>query len=79
MRGVRGVRVEAGELLAGQTEVLVRVLRGQAGLAGRGVGGTEGLGLRLDLRYLSHAVGAEEALRTLSDFDVELRLGASVR
>ena len=61
----------------GVTEVLVGVLGGEAGLAGGGVGGTEGLGLRLDLRNVSHAGGAEEARRTLSDFDVELRLRAS--
>ena len=78
VRGVRGVGVEGGELRPGQTEVLVRVLGGQTGLAGGGVGGTEGLRLRLDFCYLSHPVRTEEALGTGPDFDVELRLRTSV-
>ena len=61
------------------TERLVGVLGGQAGLAGGGVGGTEGLRLRLDLSYLSNTSRTEEALWTLSDFDVELRLRTSIR
>ena len=60
------------------TERLVGVLGGQAGLAGGGVGGTEGLRFRLDLCDLSHPRRTQEALGTGSHFDVELRLRASV-
>ena len=68
-----------GVLLPGVTKVLVGVLGGQTGLAGGGVGGTEGLWLRLYFSDLGDTVRTEEALGTLSDFDVKLRLRTSVR